>query len=167
MGRTLAYIGIGSNLGEPLKNALEAVSRMDRLSGCRVEAVAPWYRTRPVGVENQSWYVNGVALLETRLGAMDLLHALLGIEADMGRVRAVRWESRIIDLDLLLYGRECLQEPELTVPHPRMHRRRFVLAPLLDLDASLVLPGSGRRLSEILTDLERDDTQEIQPMDGV
>lgn len=167
MGRTLAYIGIGSNLGEPLKNALEAVSRMDRLSGCRVEAVAPWYRTMPVGVENQSWYVNGVALLETRLGAMDLLHALLGIEADMGRVRVVRWESRIIDLDLLLYGRECLQEPELTVPHPRMHRRRFVLAPLLDLDASLVLPGSGRRLSEILTDLERDDTQEIQPMDGV
>lgn len=167
MVKTLAYIGIGSNLGEPLKNGLEAVDRMGRVSGCRVAAVAPWYRSRPVGVEDQPWYVNGVARLETRLSAMDLLHTLLGIEADMGRVRTARWESRIIDLDLLLYGTKCLQEGELTVPHPRMHLRRFVLAPLSDLDATLVHPGLGKRIREILSGLEGDEAQMIQPLKGV
>ena len=167
METTLAYIGIGSNLGDPLKNGLEAVGRMGRISGCRVAAVAPWYRSRPVGVEDQFWYVNGVAGLETRLNATDLLHALLGIEADMGRVRTARWESRIIDLDLLLYGAECLQARDLTVPHPRMHLRRFVLAPLSDLDATLVHPGLGKRISEMLRDLEGDETQVIQPLEGL
>jgi len=167
MGRTRAFIGIGSNLGDPLKNGLEAVNRMGQLSGCRVEAVSPWYRSRPVGVEDQPWYVNGVARLETRLTAVELLHALLGIEADMGRVRKARWESRIIDLDLLLYGTACLQEKELTVPHPRMHLRRFVVVPLSDLDAMLVHPVLGRRIGEILNDLEGDETQDIQPLEGV
>ncbi|MGD8385770.1 MAG: 2-amino-4-hydroxy-6-hydroxymethyldihydropteridine diphosphokinase [Desulfobacteraceae bacterium] len=167
MGRTLAYIGIGSNLGEPLKNGLEAVGRMGRLPGCRVTAVSPWYRSRPVGVEDQPWYVNGVARLETRLNAVDLLHALLGIEADMGRVRTERWGSRIIDLDLLLYGTACLQEKEITVPHPRMHLRRFVVVPLSDLDAMLVHPVLGRRIEEIRKDLEKDETQAIHPLDGI
>ena len=161
---TEAYIGIGSNLGEPAKRCLEAVERMDRLQRTRVEAVSPWYRSRPVGVEGQEWYVNGAALLETDLPARELLGRLLGIEADMGRVRKRRWEARIIDLDLVLFGVERIREPDLTVPHPRMHLRRFVLAPLTDLAPDLVHPVLGMTLADILAGIGPEG-QEMEPME--
>jgi 2-amino-4-hydroxy-6-hydroxymethyldihydropteridine diphosphokinase len=161
---TEAYIGIGANLGEPARRCLEAVERMGRVPRTRVKAVSPWYRSRPVGVEDQDWYVNGVALLETGLGAGELLERLLGIEADMGRVRKERWEARVIDLDLLLFGRQRISEPDLTVPHPRMHLRRFVLTPLADLAPDLIHPVLGKGPAEFLAGID-EHGQEMEPME--
>ncbi len=157
------YIGIGSNLGEHQIHCLDAVKRLGELSRSRLTALSPWYLSRPVGVVGQGWFVNGVACLETRLTARELLHALLGIEADMGRVRKQRWEARIIDLDLLLYGTLHVCEEDLTVPHPRLHLRRFVLVPLMDLDPVLVHPVLGRAMGELLDDLDAEG-QELIPL---
>ena len=161
---TGAYIGIGSNLGEPERQCLDAVDRMGCRPETRVEAVSPWYRSRPVGVESQDWYVNGAALLDTGLSARELMRGLLAIEAAMGRVRKKRWEARIIDLDLLLYGEEMIREPDLTVPHPLMHLRRFVLAPLTDLAPDLVHPALGVTLAALLAGIDTEG-QEIRPME--
>lgn len=156
-----AYIGIGSNLGDSESLCREAVDRMSRLPLSVVREVSPWYLSRPVGVEDQSWYVNGVARLDTDLPAGELLQGLLAIETDMGRVRRKRWESRLIDLDLLLYGSEKRMEKDLEVPHPRLHLRKFALMPLRDLDPELVHPSQGRSISALLDGLD-DDTQEIK-----
>jgi 2-amino-4-hydroxy-6-hydroxymethyldihydropteridine diphosphokinase len=115
-------------------------------------------------VEHQDWYVNGAALLDTGLSARELMNGLLAIEAAMGRVRKERWEARIIDLDLLLYGEEMIREPDLTVPHPLMHLRRFVLVPLADLAPDLVHPGLGVTLAALLADIDTEG-QEIRPME--
>ncbi len=160
-----AYIGIGSNLGDSKSLCMEAVDRMSRLPGIVVREVSPWYLSRPVGVEGQTWYVNGVARLETDLSAQGLLKGLLGIEEDMGRVRRKRWESRLIDLDLLLYGAEKLNEQDLKVPHPRLHVRKFVLVPLCDLDPEFVHPTQGRSVRAILEGLD-DDAQDIKRIQG-
>ena len=175
-----AYIGIGSNLGDSQRLCREAVDRMGRLPETTLRAVSPWYLSRPLGVEDeQDWYVNGAALLETELSARDLLDALLGIEARMGRVRKKRWESRlmeraagrrgggvrrgprVLDLDLLLYGEEKIRAGDLQIPHPRMHLRKFVLLPLSDLAPELVPPGLGASVRELLDRLD-DESQEIQ-----
>lgn len=150
-----AYIGVGSNLGDSLALCREAVDRMERSPGITVKAVSPWYRSRPVGVKDeQNWYVNVVVLLETALSPRDLLEALLGIEAGMGRVRKKRWESRLIDLDLLLYGAERICMDGLEIPHPRMHLRKFVLLPLSDLAPDLVPPGMDSPVREFLERLD-------------
>ncbi len=149
-----AYIGIGSNLGEPTALCLEAVGRLDGLPGTRMEDLSPWYTSRPVGVQGQGWYVNGVARVRTRLPAAELLHGLLRIEADMGRVRKERWEARLIDLDLLLYGDHRIGGRDLQVPHPRLHQRRFVLVPLTDLAPGLIHPVLGATVAELLAGLE-------------
>ena len=115
-----------------------------------------WYVTAPVGVKDQERYVNGVASISTELSAHDLLKMLVAIEQDMGRVRRKRWESRIIDLDLLLYGRELISEKHLTVPHPLMHLRRFVLVPMVDLETNLTHPSLGLTMSELLSRLPGD-----------
>lgn len=160
---TKAYIGIGSNLGEPQIHCLDAVERLGALPGTRVTALSPWYLSRPVGVVDQGWFVNGVAGLETRLPARELLEALLAIEADMGRIRKQRWEARVIDLDLLLYGTRRIRDENLTVPHPRLHLRRFVLVPLQDLDPALVHPVLGREIGELLDGLDAEG-QELIPL---
>jgi 2-amino-4-hydroxy-6-hydroxymethyldihydropteridine diphosphokinase len=156
-----AYIGVGSNLGDSKGLCLEAVDRVSRLPGSVVSAVSPWYLSRPVGVDDeQSWYVNGVARIETALSPGDLLGGLLGIEKEMGRVRRKRWESRLIDLDLLLYGAEIIKLEDLEIPHPRIHTRKFVLVPLSDLDSGLIHPSFGISIGTILNELD-DDTQDI------
>ncbi|MFO7783544.1 MAG: 2-amino-4-hydroxy-6-hydroxymethyldihydropteridine diphosphokinase [Thermodesulfobacteriota bacterium] len=160
---TRSYIGIGSNLGEPQVHCQDAVHRLGGLPESRVTALSPWYLSRPVGVVDQGWFVNGVARLETRLTAGELLQAILGIEADMGRVRKQRWEARIIDLDLLLYGTGHICEEDLTVPHPRLHLRRFVLVPLKDLDPVLIHPVLGRAIGELLEGLDAEG-QDLIPL---
>lgn len=149
-----AYIGIGSNLGASRALCLEAVTRMDGLPFTRREGLSPWYSSRPVGVEGQGWYVNGVACVRTSLTAGELLRGLLRIEADMGRVRKEAWEARLIDLDLLLYGDHRVREQDLHVPHPRLHQRRFVLVPLVNLAPGLVHPVLGMTVAELLDGLE-------------
>ena len=145
-----AYIGVGSNLGDKVANCQEAVEKVNSLPGCSVGARSGLYRTEPVDVEDQDWYVNGVIRVDTDLPARDLLMELLAIEASMGRVRKQKWEARIIDLDILLYGNYRIKEEDLIIPHPLMHSRRFVLVPLNQLDPDLMHPVSGRTIWQLL-----------------
>lgn len=147
-----AYIGIGSNLGDKINNCLEAVVRIDEISGCRVTAQSGFYRTQPVGVKGQDWYVNGVIVLSADISAQNLLKSLLAIEIDMGRERKRKWDSRIIDLDILLFGEEVIAEKGLQVPHPLMHLRRFVLVPMVSLAPDLVHPVLRKSMAELLVD---------------
>ena len=110
-----------------------------------------------MGVQNQDSYVNGVASLSTTLTPQGLLAELLAIEADMGRIRRSKWESRIIDLDMLLYGQEVIDEDRLKVPHPLMHLRRFVLVPLVQLDPGLVHPVLGLSMFELLEKIPQEN----------
>ena len=136
---TRAYVGVGANLGDreaTIRAALEA------LPG--VVAVSELRETDPVGVVEQPPFLNGAVALETGLAPRELLDVLLSVERGLGRERRERWGPRTIDLDLLLYGDETIDEPGLTVPHPRLHERRFALEPLVDLDPELAIPGRGR-----------------------
>jgi 2-amino-4-hydroxy-6-hydroxymethyldihydropteridine diphosphokinase len=155
-----AYIGIGSNLGDRHQNCLTALDMLQKSPGCELTGQSDLYVTEPVGVKDQEQYVNGVASISTELSAHDLLKRLLAIEQDMGRIRRKKWESRIIDLDLLLYGREMINEENLTVPHPLMHVRRFVLVPLVELEPNLTHPSLELTMSELLAQLP-EDGQEI------
>lgn len=158
-----AYIGIGSNLGDKINNCLEAIVQIDEISGCRVTAQSDFYRTQPVGVEGQDWYVNGVIVLSADMSAQDLLKSLLAIEVDMGRERKKKWDSRIIDLDILLFGEEVISEKGLQVPHPLMHLRRFVLVPMVSLAPDLVHPVLGKSMAELLVDSPK-TAQSVVPM---
>jgi 2-amino-4-hydroxy-6-hydroxymethyldihydropteridine diphosphokinase len=150
---TRAYVGLGANLGpreETLRRALELLAQSP---GVDVLAVSVLRETEPVGVVEQPPFLNGAAALETSLSARELLDLLLGVERTLGRVRAERWGPRLIDLDLLLYDAETIDEPGLRVPHPRLHERRFALKPLAELDPELVIPGRGR-VSALLSALD-------------
>lgn len=137
-----AYIGIGANLGDARANVLDAVERLRRLPGVSLEAVSSLYRTAPIDSSGDD-YINAVARLSTGLPAQALLEALFDIEQAHGRERPYFNAPRTLDLDLLLYGDEQIATATLTVPHPRMHLRAFVLMPLLELAPHVVLPGLG------------------------
>ncbi len=144
-----AYIGIGSNIGRKIDHCKRAISLMGRLEGSSVRVQSLFYRTEPVGVEGQDYYVNGVICLDTDLSAEDLLKHLLDIEAHMGRVRLKKWDARVIDLDILLFGSQIIRKPDLMVPHPLMHLRRFVLTPLLQVAPELMHPVLGKSIREL------------------
>jgi 2-amino-4-hydroxy-6-hydroxymethyldihydropteridine diphosphokinase len=140
-----AFVGLGSNLGDREDNLRRAVAELRRLAQTEVRAVSSFRDTAPVGYLDQPRFLNGAVELETSLAPDDLLRELLGIERQLGRDRAQSRPQgpRTADLDLLLYGDERLAGPELQIPHPRLHERRFVLEPLAELDPSLVVPGRG------------------------
>jgi 2-amino-4-hydroxy-6-hydroxymethyldihydropteridine diphosphokinase len=146
-----AYVGLGANLGDREATIRRAVELLDATAGIEVAAVSTLRETDPVGYADQPRFLNGAAVLVTRLGPQALLGRLLAVERELGRVRGEgpRFGPRTIDLDLLLYGDEVLDEPGLVVPHPRLADRRFVLEPLHELDPRLRLPD-GRRVSELL-----------------
>lgn len=145
-----AYIGFGSNLGDRVRHCAEAIRLVGKTEGCKALSCSDLFRTEPVGVQGQEWYVNGVFSIRTVLSAGELLSALLKVEEKMGRVRHRRWEARIIDLDLLLYGNAVIREPGLIVPHPLLHQRRFVLVPLAELAPDLVHPVLGLTVKALL-----------------
>jgi 2-amino-4-hydroxy-6-hydroxymethyldihydropteridine diphosphokinase len=136
---TRAYVGVGANLGDREATIRAAIETLPA-----VVAVSKLRETDPVGVVDQPPFLNGAVALETELAPRDLLAVLLEVERELGRERRERWGPRTIDLDLLLYGDEAIDEPGLTVPHPRLHERRFALEPLLDLDPDVAIPGRGR-----------------------
>ena len=152
---TIAYIGLGANLGEREATIAEALRRLDRDEQTSVLSSTVPIETEPVGYEDQPRFLNAAAKLSTIRSPRELLELLLGTERDLGRVRGEgpRYGPRTIDLDLLLYGNETIDEPALVVPHPRLHERRFVLEPLADLDPALVVPGRGS-VSALLAELE-------------
>jgi 2-amino-4-hydroxy-6-hydroxymethyldihydropteridine diphosphokinase len=138
-------VGIGSNLGEPERQISEALNLLRAEDGIDVVAVSSLRETEPVGYQDQPNFLNGAAALETDLSPRELLERLLAIERRLGRERGTgpRFGPRKIDLDLLLYGDETVDEPGLTLPHPRLAERRFALEPLAELDPSLEIPGQG------------------------
>ena len=141
---TRAYVGLGANLGDRERTLREAVSALSAEDGIEVVAVSTLRDTEPVGVGEQPLYLNGAAELETTLDARELLGRLLAVEQRFGRVRVPGEHGpRTLDLDLLLYGDGVIEEAGLTVPHPRLHERRFVLEPLAELAPGLVVPGRG------------------------
>ena len=150
---TTAFVCIGSNLGEREINLGRALELLSAEDGIEVSAVSEIRETEPVGPVEQGPFLNGAARLETSLAPRELLERLLAVENRLGRVRTERWGPRTIDLDLLLYGNERIDEPGLTVPHPRLHERRFVLEPLADLDPTLEIPAKGS-VSALLAELE-------------
>ena len=137
-----AYIGLGANLGDAQHALMAAADALRALPHTEVTRLSPFYRSAPIDSSGPD-YVNAVALIHTDLPALSLLAALLGIEAEHGRQRPYRNAPRTLDMDLLIYGDEVIDTPTLTVPHPRMHQRAFVLRPLADLAPSLVVPGHG------------------------
>jgi 2-amino-4-hydroxy-6-hydroxymethyldihydropteridine diphosphokinase len=140
-----AYVGVGSNLADPLLQVTHACARLADLSLTRVELTSPLYRSRPLGPIAQPDFVNAVAALLTQLSSAALLAALRALETALGRPpQHERWGPRIIDLDLLSYGREQRSDADLTLPHPGIVERNFVLYPLADIAPDLDLPGLGR-----------------------
>jgi 2-amino-4-hydroxy-6-hydroxymethyldihydropteridine diphosphokinase len=140
---TVAYVGLGANVGPREVTLLRAVDLLAEADGVEVLAVSQLRETDPVGIVDQPRFLNGVARIDTSLSPRALLELLLRIEQSLGRVREERWGPRTVDLDLLVYGGLTVDEPGLRVPHPRLHERRFALEPLAELDPELVVPGLG------------------------
>ena len=139
----LAYIGVGSNLNDPVRQVRAAIVGLRELPHTRVTEASSLYRTAPVGAADQPDFVNAVVTLDTGLTPHSLLEALLVIEARHGRLRGERNAARTLDLDLLLYADEVIAAPGLTLPHPRMHERAFVLLPLAEVAPQVAIPGHG------------------------
>jgi len=148
-----AYVALGANLGDPVATLRVALDQLERLPDTALAAQSSLYATQPVDAGGPD-YCNAVAALDTRLDALDLFHALQGIERAHGRERSYRNAPRTLDLDLLLYGDTRMDTPALTLPHPRMHLRAFVLAPLAEIAPELVIPAHGavRQLLAAITD---------------
>ena len=140
------FVGLGANLEDPRAQIERAVELLAAEDGVELVAVSRLRKTDPVGYEDQPRFLNGATELRTSLDARELLERLLAIERRLGRVRGEgpRFGPRSIDLDLLLYGDEQIDEPGLQIPHPRLHERRFVLEPLAELDPALEIPGHGQ-----------------------
>jgi 2-amino-4-hydroxy-6-hydroxymethyldihydropteridine diphosphokinase len=150
---TRAYVGLGANLGPREDTLREAVGALERAPGVEVLAVSELRETEPVGPSEQPKFLNGAVALETSLSARELLDLLLDVERSLGRIREERWGPRVVDLDLLVYGSEEIDEVGLEVPHPRLHERRFALEPLSELNPDLQIPGRGN-VSEMLAELD-------------
>lgn len=145
MSDVTAYIGLGSNLVEPAAQVRAGQAALAALPRTTVEACSALYASAPVGLANQPDFVNAACRVRTALPARTLMQALLDIEKRQGRVRDTeKGGPRTLDLDLLLYDDLVLSDPDLTLPHPRLHERAFVLCPLCELDAGLLIPGRGR-----------------------
>jgi 2-amino-4-hydroxy-6-hydroxymethyldihydropteridine diphosphokinase len=158
------YIGIGSNLGDRKANALEAVDRVSKLPATKVVRASSLYESEPLG-DAKTWFVNSVIEIETEFPPDVLLKKLKAIETAMGRkrVKGKRWGSRVIDLDILLANQEVVEKRSLKIPHPEMHKRRFVLLPLAELAPALIHPQLGQSVSALLATVKDDKRVTLLP----
>jgi 2-amino-4-hydroxy-6-hydroxymethyldihydropteridine diphosphokinase len=155
---TQAFIALGSNLGDRKANLDGAMAALRETPGITVQAVSSYHQTKPVGgPSGQGAYLNAAAALETTLDPLTLLHRLQEIEQRLRRVRTERWGPRTLDMDLLLYDDLAVETPELTIPHPRMAVRRFVLEPLAEIASAAVCPVTGKTVAEMLGHLDQDN----------
>lgn len=143
MNLVCAYIGLGSNLADPAAQLTQALASLAQLPDTQLQACSPRYLSAPLGPPGQPDYLNAVAAVVTKLTPLDLLDALQMIEHAQGRVRNERWGARTLDLDILLYGDQCIELARLQIPHPQIAVRNFVLYPLADLALHLEIPGLG------------------------
>ena len=169
MSEITALIGLGSNLGDRLGYLKDAVTLLARTEGIHVNAVSSVYETAPVGYTDQPNFLNCAVQLRTSLPPLDLLRVCMDIEQEAQRVRVIRWGPRTVDLDILFYGDTMLNLPELTVPHPRIPERGFVLVPLLELAPDYLHPALHKTVRELYADFEAqygapDDIKNIGPL---
>ena len=157
MKRHHAYIGFGSNLGDRLNNCRNAIGALAALPPCTLLKTSSFYETSPVGLVEQPAFINGVVLLETAEDAHWLLRQMLEIENTFGRIRTLKWGPRSIDLDLLFFDTQIINTPELSVPHPLLHERRFVLEPLNEVAPDFCHPCLGKSVADLRNDLKDGD----------
>ncbi len=155
-----AYISIGSNLGDRLEYTREAIRKLKQSKGIEIRKASSVYETQPTEYKDQPWFLNMVLEFETPLEPLNLLELLLGIENQMGRERNRKWGPRNIDLDLLLHDELVINSDKLTLPHPRMHQRRFVLVPLAEIAPKVVHPSLKKSVERLLEELSTDSISE-------
>ena len=158
-----AFVALGSNLDQPDAQVRSAIESLAMLPETRLARVSSLYRSAPVGFRDQPDFVNAVVQIETALAPRTLLDALLGVEDRYGRIRSVANGPRTLDLDLLLYAERIVREAGLTIPHPRMHERAFVLVPLAEIAPDALIPGLGRA-AQLLTNVDRTSVTRIEPV---
>ncbi|MGA8942321.1 MAG: 2-amino-4-hydroxy-6-hydroxymethyldihydropteridine diphosphokinase [Thermoactinomyces sp.] len=151
--KVTAYLGLGANLGDRKKQLNRAIERLNHIKGIHVLKISSLYETAPIGYVDQPPFYNQAIKIETSLTPGDLLEHLLLVEQELHRVREIRWGPRTIDIDLLLYGHCIIQQENLIVPHPRMTERAFVLIPLLEIAGDLPIPGTGKKISQLIAEL--------------
>jgi len=139
----ICYIGVGSNLGDPLNNCKCAIDILSHVKGIDFKKVSSYYETEPVGIEKQNYFINAVVEIKTDFSAKDLLGKLMNIERIMGRKFRFKGGPRLIDLDILFYGQEVISERNIEIPHPEIHKRRFVLEPLCEIASYFIHPSFG------------------------
>lgn len=161
---SICFLGIGSNLGNPVSNCDGAVIRMSDIEGINVLRVSSLYRTQPVGFEDQDWFVNGVVEIRTSLKPRALMDAIQRVEREMGRVRGHKWGPRIIDIDIIMHGQAVIEEDGLVIPHPEFHKRRFVLVPLNEIAPCAIHPAFGISVKGLLDRLE--DKNSVEWLSG-
>lgn len=159
-----AIISIGSNLGDKLENCRRAINALNALAQTTLIACSRFYKTDPVDFLDQDWFVNAAVKVATRLDAHALLNALKEIQRRAGRLGdPVRFGPRIIDLDIIFYDQSVIETPDLLIPHPRLHKRRFVLQPICDIDPAIVHPILKKDVRSLLDRLD-DDAQGVEPL---
>ena len=158
MDSVTSYIGLGSNLDDPHQHITQAIDELDQLPHTRLDALSSRYRTAPVGPADQPDFINAVVRLETTLEPLALLDALQAIENHHQRTRTQRWGPRTLDLDILFYADQQIDHARLTLPHPELSRRGFVLVPLLEIEPTLTLPD-GQPLADFLDQLDCSDVK--------
>lgn len=162
----ICFIGVGSNMNDPAKRCMEAVYHLSSVKGIKVLRRSSLYRTEPVGYAEQDWFVNAVVEIRTEFAPRELLKALQLLEDSMGRVRGPKWGPRFIDLDILLYGQEVIQDEDLVIPHPELHKRRFVLEPLCEIASYAIHPGFGVSVRGLLDRLNDESRVYVYPKNG-
>lgn len=163
-GGIISFIGIGSNQEDPRARCIEALGSIDAIEGCKILRSSSFYRTEPVGFPEQEWFVNVVVEVRTALSAQMLMKELQAIETQMGRQKKIRWGPRVIDLDILFYGQEVLSEGGIVIPHPELHKRRFVLEPLYEIAPYIIHPAFGISVAGLMERLE--DTSKVEILEG-
>ena len=163
MGVHTAYIGAGSNIGDKLLNCKNGISALTNTQKAVEKAWSRFYKTEPVDYKNQDWFINVVVKVETTLAPFELLKALKSIERGAGRVDgSIRFGPRVLDLDIILYDDLVTNSSKLIVPHPRMHKRRFVLRPICDIDPTIVHPVLKKEMQALLDVLDKNEQRIVE-----
>ncbi len=152
----IAYIGIGSNLGDKVRQCENAISEILRTDHHKLLARSSFFKTKPIGYTSQDSFINGVIKIETDLEPLELLRHLKDVESRLGRKETFQWGPRAIDLDILLFDEKEIQVEGLQIPHPFLHERQFVLIPLAEIDRGLIHPVLKKSIGELLDDLIED-----------